>query len=161
MRERGMRLSHPLLKQTVVELSKACELSSGHARSCLVSSAHSWTLALLSASEKRRRILTGSTFRESLTTIQRSCHRISPERLFLCDVPRFLSRFLCRLPRSPFEARSPHIRERPEKINQKTQNKIPRAVPPSRWRRPDCYITALFTLQGVGVFDKNKQLSKQ
>ena len=43
------------------------------------------------------------------------------------------------------EARSPRTYANArKKINQKTQNKIPRAVPPPRWRRPDCYITALF-----------------
>ena len=37
-----------------------------------------------------------------------------------------------------------------KKINQKTQNKIPRAVPPSRWRRPDCYNCLLTQVCGGG-----------
>ena len=79
---------------------------------------------------------TGRSLRVSMNDLPMNdwsiLNRISPERLFLCDVPRFLSRFLCRLPRSPFEARSPLIRERPEKKSIKKHNKIPRAAPPSR-----------------------------
>ena len=40
---------------------------------------------------------------------------------------------------APATKRGPPTRERPEKNQTKTQNKIPSAVPPPRWRRPDCY----------------------
>ena len=40
---------------------------------------------------------------------------------------------------APATKRGPPYANARKKIKQKTQNKIPRAVPPPRWRRPDCY----------------------